>query len=693
MAVAPFIKPLQVTGGTFYTFSSSAEDLGMTFSNSDTKFRFTKYVLLNIPNIATPAYQDNKIQFGAIDGALINGLNGDLNIDLAQSFQNYCLNLEAMLVSRAEYDRTAKQNVAEKVFWKWMKEVGAIRFTPANSMQSTTNLTTDPRWTEEADVTTGQVRYQKMVKYIGDIDIVNAVQNNVNAYTEIYIHIPTNDGHTPLVMFKTEADDNYPQDFTLIHEPVDPLNNEIIFGRNYYDTQPAGLSINAFFDQDTLTEPESYFWNGATLAFDIPQNWYDPKTGPNSFFTDVNFTDSTNDRIRKVYGLNSVEYTRSRLDGIKLDFDPINYKPVADNPRISTLQEYNSTVDAENFEFNAVLVYYDVFDPNNTSDFATNLYGILFLENVEQISTEFGIPRFKKFRPNVVTKLNGNSYGFKINLKFDTSVDNAGVEKAINDFSSFSMELFVDSMNILQQASQVMNDQTTAFIGLANRVATLEDQIINLSTQSEINMRLDNIEASFQANQALFNNTSDIVSLINKTNDELTNIINNQTSIEVAYNLDAVKKGDGTDIDRSVPNQVKILNTVQGLTISSTDPFQGDVTAGLTVKLQKYNNYFRHYVAGLTLTATGDIVFNINDTDVKWKRGQTFRLVIEDTLDLVAYNLIIKTDAENKFGLDSYGMIIASLSGLDFDTANDRPIFDITCVDEVAYTFIVDQIR
>lgn len=693
MAVTPFIRPLQTQGGTFVTFSSSSEDLGLTFSNSDTKFRFTKYVLLNIPNIATPAYQNNSIQFGAIDGAIINGLDGDKNIDLAQSLQNYALNLETLIISRPEYDRTTKQNVSEKVFWKWMKELGAIRFTPANSMQSTTNLSTAPRWTEEMDVTSGQVRYNRMVKYIGDIDIVNSVQNNVNAYTEIYIHVPTNDGNTPLIMFKTENDSNYPENFTFIHEPTDPLDNEIIQGRHYYDTHPAGLSINAFFDQDTMTEPQSFFWNGTTLAYDIPQNWYDPKTGPNSYFTDASFTDATNDRIKKIYNLSTVEYTRSRLDGLKLDFDPANYKPVADNPTISTLQEFNSTVDAENFEFNAVLIYYDVYDPNNPADFATNLYGVLFLEDIEQISTEYGIPRFKKFRPNVVTKLNGNSYGFKVNIKFDTSVDNAGVEKAINDFSSFSMDLFVDSMNILQQASQVMNDQTSSFISLANRVAVLEDQIINLETYSELDQRLGTLESSYQANQALFNNTNDIVAMINSTNDELYNIINNQTSIEVAYNLDAVKKGNGIDIDRSVPNQVKINNIVQGATISVTEPFQGDLSTSLTVKLQNYNNYFRHFASGLVVTASGDIIFKVNDTDLKWSRGQTFRLAIEDTLDMGVYNLIVKTDAENKFGFGNYGMVIAALSGIEFDTASDRPIFDITCVDEVNYTFIVDQIR
>jgi len=693
MAVTPLIKPIAVQGGSFFTFSSSSEDLGLTFQSSGSKFRFTKYVLLNIPNIATPAYRENKIQFGAIDGALLAGLDGDQNVDLAQSFQNYCLNLEAGLTSRPDYDRESKLNVTERVFWKWLKELGALRFVPANSMQSTTNLLTDPRWTEEHDVTTGQVRYDRVVKYIGDIDVVNSVQNNVNAYTEVYVHVPTNDGHTPLVMFKTLADGNYPQDFTLPHEPADPLNTETIFGRNYYDTHPAGLSLTAFFDQDTLNQPQSFFWNAGTSDYDIPQNWYDPKVGPNAYFTDTLFTDNTNDRIKKVYGLNEVIYTRSRLDGIMLDFDPNNYKPVADNPRISTLQEYNSTVDSENFEFNAVLLYYDIYDPNNPQDFATNLYGVLFLEDVEQISTEFGIPRFKKFKPNVVTKLNGNSYGFKINLKFDTSVDNAGVEKAINDFSSFSMDIFLDSMNIMQQSAQVLNDQVTAFAALEGRVDNLEDLIINLDTYEELDLRITGLEDSYQANQALFNNTNDIVGLINKTNDELNNIINNKTSIEVSYNLDAIKDGEGVSVDRSVPNLVRLSTTVQGYTIPQADPYQADISAGYTVNLQAYNNYFRHYASGLTILATGDIQFLINDTARKWKRGQSFRLAIEDVLDMGPYNLVVKTDAENRFGGGAYGMIVASLSGAEFDLAGDRPVWDIICVDEVNYTFVIDQVR
>ena len=39
MAKTPFIRPIAVQGGTFYTFSSSAEDLSLTFNNSLKNFK------------------------------------------------------------------------------------------------------------------------------------------------------------------------------------------------------------------------------------------------------------------------------------------------------------------------------------------------------------------------------------------------------------------------------------------------------------------------------------------------------------------------------------------------------------------------------------------------------------------------------------------------------------------------------
>ena len=138
MAVTPLIKPVQDKKGIFYNFQSALEDINITLSNSENAVRFSKFALLRIPEIGTPDYlpTDNKIQFLAQgESLLIEGLNAENNINLAQSFQNYALNFEALLLGRPQYSREEKLTVSERVFWKWLKELGAIRFQDANALE------------------------------------------------------------------------------------------------------------------------------------------------------------------------------------------------------------------------------------------------------------------------------------------------------------------------------------------------------------------------------------------------------------------------------------------------------------------------------------------------------------------------------------------------------------------------------
>jgi hypothetical protein len=61
MSKTPYIRPISVQGGTFYTFSSASEDLSLTFNNSLKKFKFSKYALLKIPELGTPTYKENTL--------------------------------------------------------------------------------------------------------------------------------------------------------------------------------------------------------------------------------------------------------------------------------------------------------------------------------------------------------------------------------------------------------------------------------------------------------------------------------------------------------------------------------------------------------------------------------------------------------------------------------------------------------
>jgi hypothetical protein len=205
-------------------------------------------VLLRVPEIGEPdtLQTDNKIQFYSQgETPLIEGLNTDNNVNLAQSFQNYALNLEALLLSRPQYKKDEKLTVSERVFWKWIKELGAIRFQDANTLEKNfTILGTGPgseRFVEKPETNS---TYKRVVKYVGDIDVVNSLKNNNNSYTEIYIHVPSNVGTTPHVLFKSIKDANYYPSMTIANIGADPLNIEYLAGRKYNEVHPFGLSLH-----------------------------------------------------------------------------------------------------------------------------------------------------------------------------------------------------------------------------------------------------------------------------------------------------------------------------------------------------------------------------------------------------------------------------------------------------------------
>ncbi len=700
MAATPLIKPLNVQGGTFYTFTSAAEDLKLTFNNDNKKFRFSKFVLINIPNFETPSFEENAIQFDTIDSAFLDvadGENelvtGDLDIDLAQSFQNYCLNFEALVVSQDSYEPAINLNVSERVFWKWMKELGAIRFRDAllaNESQIA------ERFTEEDEVLTGSERYNRVVQYIGEIDIVNNVQNNLNAFTEVYIHIPNKHGNTPLVLFESLADVNYPVAKIFRNTPANPLNTEFLVGREFDDSHPSGLDLRAIYDQDVVGEPDS-------TVDGVAENWYDPLSGPNAYFTEQTFGDATTNEIIKTKSITTVTYKRSRLDGIMLDFDPDNYKPIVDDPNINTIDESNSTLSSSPFEFNAVLIYYDVFNPQVETETETNLYGILFLEDIEPISLSGGrIPRFKKFIPDAVTKLNGNSFAFKLNLKFDTAIENVGTEIDVSDFTTFSLEIFTDTTNTLTQAASILTDKSLEIAELQADVEEIKDLLINSDDRQEIELRLETIEDALTANQVIFDNNAALLDLINVNADNIDALISGDLNESLTFDLDVFRSGNGIFLDKSVLNRITVDNINQSYNIVEDQDVQGDLSTAtisnpFIINLQQFGNYFRHENPIQPIPVLGeDLFIRIDDTVNKWTKGQTFRLAFKDAIDIGTFNVFVVTDALDAGGFGEFQKIVAIFASVEFDLANDKPIFEITCLDpdlSSANSFIFDQIR
>jgi hypothetical protein len=689
----PLIRTLQPQGGTFYAFTSAARDLSKTLNNDQIKFQFSKFALLNIPDVSVPQQKQNYIQFRTIDGAIFNGLSGDDNINLSESFQNYALNLESVIMADDDYDSSLKRTVSERVFFKWLKEIGALRFREALSSEKNPVITSK-RFVEENNSLSGQRRYQRVVEYVGNIDVSNNVQKAGQAYTEVYINVPVRVGNTPTILFEAYEDQNYQSDMIITSG-----NNEFLYGRNSSTVHPDGLSISAFYDYDaavSYTDPDAD-WHGSQQTdsyYTQPITFDDPSS--------IEITKTQGDYLGAVDPFTDINYLRSRLDGISIDFQDDSYTDIVVDPAISTIQEYNSTVKASNFEFNCVLIYYDIYEVSNPANRATNLYGVIFLDNLTPTATGSYIQRLKKLKPNQITGLNGNAWSLIFNVKFDTSVDNSAIETIINDYSTFSMDLFIDASTQLQEAAKTLIDTQARFLDVVNRVNELESLIFTTENVTELKSRVDQLEANIQNSSLALADSNALLDLISKNNDNINAIINGTIPVNLQYNTDVLKAGAGIEIDKSVPNKIKVLNKNQAyklnilfkedsyLTVidqsSPLDLNQSFPKAYL--RLDEFTNMIRFNTVN---EAIGNLRIFIDDTTFTFKQGQVIRIVWDSALNISNKNIQIYTDKLNKFGLGVLNKSVATIASTDI--ISSKPIIEITCLDEINYTFAVDILR
>ena len=440
MSYTPLLPLLK--RGTFITFKSSGEDVKTISSGNDANgFKFSKFALLDLPPIV--ASKTNTATRNTLDARRIEGfytsdysqktllIHDRARKILSESFQNYILNMESILLESDSYDRTTLRNASERIFFKWLKETGAIRFEEQTDV-SQFKKDSGKRFIEEKSEV-----YDRIVQYIGDIDI--SIRENIvdgDSYSEAYINIPSDHGSTPEVLFRSISDKNYNEQTVIRHRS----QSELINGRNSRDVTDMGLSPEAVYDCDTQSGTISY-----------SRNWMQEKSTlyPNGYYTDKEFGNATNVEITRSYadGSDPMTYTRSSLDGITIDFDISSYKQIEEynkthSDRIYSLGDYSTKSGSRSFDFNCVLVYYDVEDSSGES--VTNLYGVLFLGDVVSHNTESAtISTTRKIRHDNVTYQQGNSLSYKLNFKTDFHYGDAVSHHSVNDESSRMMSMII----------------------------------------------------------------------------------------------------------------------------------------------------------------------------------------------------------------------------------------------------------
>ncbi len=465
-----------------------------------------------------------------------------------------------------------------------------------------------------------QLYYSRFVQAIGEISGINNVQQPDQAYTETMAYISYQNGQIPYALFNTIYDDNYKPGSTF---PILPSAIQ-------YQIQ-GGESPN----NPLITNPTAY--PGDVFGeFDTPGFTYTTQTG------------NISNRNGNYFGVNAAsnvtpsllypDFNGQLLDGLQLNLDISDYAEAASYVYpITSFQEFtatafNQTAPAD-FEFNAILWYYTINDvTGNTTNSATNLYGIEFLDtpdNDYETTVQTLIPPNAKWVSNGYQ--DGNAYTFSLDLNYAIDSD---VEPATFNpdkvYSLFGMELFYEAMTRLTY----FNDQVTDLVATVSTVQQNYNNILGLVyTQPQL-----------EALQSQMTN--------------LNNLLNVYSTLQIGPSATILPV-----IDTSVTPPLVRLNS-----IDKQYGFVYTFNASTLFTTFVNTNSFTQYNANqqtIPIVNSKDFLVVINNDDYNIPAVQYDPGVLEPDLSLV-----IQQDLSFQQKMD---IIIQPLSGL---TAGTTPLFD-----------------
>jgi len=649
----PLIRIPQEQGGTLYAFSSAARDLTRAYYNPDIVFEYSKFALIDIPVVAeaSPGSTNNYIQFSNLyEGGPVSGggvapsyddttPDDNANRHFSQTLQNYALNFENFIINDDDFDPSIYASDAEKIFFKWMNHVGALRVRNANSQEVASGYS---RAIEENDSIQTGTEYSRVVRYLGNIDVSNDKNYQGDTYNEIFINVPSHVGYTPDVLFKSSAYNTTATSY----QPTSFINGRV--GQTHPDSN---INLESIADNDQGT-------------IDLTPN------------------------VAYNYGI---------------EWNSTTYAKIVNDKKLNTLLDYSKR--GGDFRFNAILVYYDLYSKSNPGQRSTNLYGVLLLDNwkYDPANTGWYIPELTKYKPNEVTGLNGNAFALKLNVKFNSSLDNVGVENNINDYSTFSMDIFFDTTSALENAAKILAEANHKYNDLSDRFNNLENLMLTTADQSDLAVKIAELELAMQNASLAYSNAGSIMDLISSTNLRVNQLIDGTIPATLQYNTDVIAAGDGVNVDKSTPNKIKLSNTNYGYALNevygynyNTDQVLNKITSssmlnpqlsasqGIWTRVKKYDNLVRIYLEPETFQS--DLNIYLDDSISGFKVGQVIKLVFRNPIANLNNKAIhIYTDKTK-------GWILKS-SILTGELSSSKPYIELICVDEINKTFELDIIR
>lgn len=405
----------------------------------------------------------------------------------------------------------------------------------------------------------------RTIPYIGNIDIMNTVEFDGDSFEELYITIPSTVGASTSVKFRSGSETDN-KNYLNKDYHLNGDNEKYICGRKGFNQTTYGLSTSPLVDIDN---------------------------GGNVYSGDVGYT---------------------------IDFRNSSY-----DDGIMTMNENSS----KDFEFNAILIYYDLLRKTNKSnikELSTNLYGILFLNKSKpkEDNKTFLIETYPKFKKT--NKQDGNSWAFKLDLKVDTLSDSNQASNSkitvITDDNTKTMYLYENVLIQLQKSIDLFYEQRMYIEKLEKRISDLEMMLFEVDTVKSLRDDINRLYDLYDGNG--FVDTTALQGLIKENSDKLNAILRGDKNIKLQYDMDVIQSGKGISIDKSL-NKV-VINSDNTYT---TELLQIDINKPSNIKLKDGDNLIvLNYNYNVPC---GDLYINISEEDTKWKVGKSVKMCLIDS--------------------------------------------------------------
>jgi len=295
----------------------------------------------------------------------------------------------------------------------------------------------------------------------------------------------------------------------------------------------------------------------------------------------------------------------------------------------------------------------------------------------------------------------------KLNVKFNSSLDNVGVETNINDFTTFSMDLFFDTTSTLESAASLLKSANDRYSKIAERLDAMEAMLLTSPDLVDLSEKMKTVQADVENAKLNYADSTSLLDLITSANDRINKLISGEIESSVQVNTDVIKAAanSGVVITRSTAeNSIKLKAINDGYTLTGgfiydiasgnldsemtpTNLFNPALSAnkGIYHSVRAFNNLLRIYstVGG---TTAENLNIYLDDTNIGWSNGQVLRIAFREEMKIGSgKNICIFTDKINGWTQK------ITISGADM--LSTRPYLEIICVDAVTKTFEYDIIR